>query len=852
MRVAQVIHGPATDTIEATGDEHSLPTTASWLRLLSQGCAVVTFMLACAALVGWKTDVGWLKTVRPGYISMRPLTAVSLIVGSVALGLLHVGGRARPFGRGLGALVLLVGLLTLFEYLLGADLGIDRILFANAVLEEGPYPGRPSSSTAAAFAFLGIALLASRARGSVALRDVSSILVILDVGVAGIGYGYGVSALYLAAPFTGVALHTAAGLSLLSFGLLFEDPQRGLLRILVHDTAGGALARRLIPLSILLPYVLGFALVVLGPRLGGYRVTVGASLLVVAIAVLLAGLTLSTAFVLERADLLRRSATDELRHTNEVVLALTDTALRELPMPEFLRQLCEEVKVLFHGNTARILLADTERRELVVAASAGFEPAIEGGRLPYGQGVASEVFARQEPISIPDLSQFAVVTQFLRADVRSLLGAPLFAPSIGTIGEIDVGTCSPHRFSKADQTLLVLIAERVAQAVMLARAREELRTNEAHLRTERARLGVILAHAAHGIVYVDAKTGVMEANPAADELVGQKLTGLPADEVPGALLNPTGEPVSPQEWPRSRALRGESVACKDLVFLRPDGSRRPLLVSGTPVLNPGGTVEGVVLVYQDISVLKELERLREEFAAIVVHDLRSPVAAILMNAEVLLRAARGKEEISIRTSSIERMRQSAERLREMVNDLLDASRIELSRVTLDRKRITAAEAVQSVIEQVEPTLGDHSLTLTIKSDPGAIFVDRLRFDQVLTNLLENAAKYSEQGMPIDVTVRALGDGVVVAVKDQGVGIAAAEVSRLFDRFYQTHRAREMKRGLGLGLYITKGLVEAHGGRISVESQRNQGSTFYVWLPSSPTAVAPTRIGPEEHPAPPAE
>ena len=120
-----------------------------------------------------------------------------------------------------------------------------------------------------------------------------------------------------------------------------------------------------------------------------------------------------------------------------------------------------------------------------------------------------------------------------------------------------------------------------------------------------------------------------------------------------------------------------------------------------------------------------------------------------------------------------------------------------------------------------------------------VLVDPARFDQVLINLIENAAKYSPQGTPIQVTIEGAQGGAVVTVEDRGAGIAADDLPRLFDRFYQAPRARSHNSGLGLGLYIAKGLVECHGGRIWVDSRPGQGSRFHVWMPAG-GETAPSR------------
>jgi signal transduction histidine kinase len=146
-----------------------------------------------------------------------------------------------------------------------------------------------------------------------------------------------------------------------------------------------------------------------------------------------------------------------------------------------------------------------------------------------------------------------------------------------------------------------------------------------------------------------------------------------------------------------------------------------------------------------------------------------------------------------------------------------------------------------VLKQVELTLGDRRVSLRVDDETPPVSVDPLRLDQVLTNVLENAAKYSTEGAPIELRVSASSGGAEVAVTDHGPGIDPEDMPRLFDRYYQTQRAREKKSGLGLGLYITKGLVEAHGGRMWVESTRGVGSTFYLWLPKMDPAEAETGV-----------
>lgn len=235
---------------------------------------------------------------------------------------------------------------------------------------------------------------------------------------------------------------------------------------------------------------------------------------------------------------------------------------------------------------------------------------------------------------------------------------------------------------------------------------------------------------------------------------------------------------------------------------------------------------------------EQVERLREEFAAVVAHDLRTPTQAILLQVGSLLRQARDGQ-VMVPVATLERMQRSGELLAHMVRDLLDTERIETERLSLSLRTVSLPDAVTALVDRIRPTLGAHPVRVSV--DPGAapVRADPVRLDQILTNLLENAAKYSDEGQPIEVRVGPAGSGALVSVTDHGPGIPPDEQRRLFDRYYQARRAREKKTGLGLGLYIAKGLVDAHGGRIEVRSQPGRGSTFSVWLPAAqPRANGP--------------
>jgi signal transduction histidine kinase len=270
------------------------------------------------------------------------------------------------------------------------------------------------------------------------------------------------------------------------------------------------------------------------------------------------------------------------------------------------------------------------------------------------------------------------------------------------------------------------------------------------------------------------------------------------------------------------------------VIERHHGRVTPALLSAAPVRSESGVKLGAVVIFQDITALKQLQHLRQDFMALVAHDLRTPLQSVLLQLEAITKRAVG-DATSVPVSTLQLMTRNGQRLDRLVRDLLDASQVDSQGIHLDLVTIRLPELVSSIVSQVEGALGTHPVLVVVTGEPPPVSADPLRLEQILTNLLENAGKYSEEGAPIRILIEPSGRGSALSVEDRGPGISPEELPRLFDRYFQTQRARTKRRGLGLGLFITKGLVEAHGGTITAESVPGAGSTFRIWLPASASA-----------------
>jgi signal transduction histidine kinase len=228
-------------------------------------------------------------------------------------------------------------------------------------------------------------------------------------------------------------------------------------------------------------------------------------------------------------------------------------------------------------------------------------------------------------------------------------------------------------------------------------------------------------------------------------------------------------------------------------------------------------------------------KTREEVLAIVSHDLGNPMTAIAMNAMQLVRRAAAAGDSTAQTQA-EAIVRSVNRMDRLVSSLLDVSRIEAGRLTLDRQSYDLAQIVNPVMDAFAPVATEKSIKLVpaLPPRPLAIACDRDRIDQVLSNLVANSVKFTPEGGTVTLTVEVRPPDLVFTVSDTGEGIAESDLPHIFDRYWQA--AGQERRGLGLGLAIAKGVVQAHGGQIAVESVVGRGSTFSFTLPMSTRPV----------------
>jgi PAS domain S-box-containing protein len=399
------------------------------------------------------------------------------------------------------------------------------------------------------------------------------------------------------------------------------------------------------------------------------------------------------------------------------------------------------------------------------------------------------------------------------------------------------------------------------------RAEEALRLSQreavdAALQAEagRARLNAVLQAAPVGIMMADSSGKVLESNTAHDTLWSrnslQKNTYIDFSEWKGSWADGSerhGQPVAPNEWPLAQALRGTSQAHAliEIETFDHPSVRRIVVSSAAPIRDRDGQVLAGVVVLLDMTerlkaeeALREADRRKDEFLAMLAHELRNPLAPISVAAELLSRKAREAEQVERVAAVILRQ---VKHLTGLVDDLLDVSRVTRGLVVIDRQHVDLRTILAQAVEQVMPLIQArrHHLDLPPQAQPLVVCGDTKRLTQILANLLNNAAKYTPPEGLLRVETGIEGGYVHVAVSDNGIGMSEDLIAHAFELFTQAERAADRAQGgLGIGLAVVKRLVELHDGVISASSEGlGKGSRFTVVLQLFPSRPEVAKIGP---------
>lgn len=340
----------------------------------------------------------------------------------------------------------------------------------------------------------------------------------------------------------------------------------------------------------------------------------------------------------------------------------------------------------------------------------------------------------------------------------------------------------------------------------------------------RTRFEAILLNMVEGVMVVDARGRINLINPELMSILN--VSSDPAGRKPLEVLRN----IEVQEMV-DRMLQGKTPAESREITAR-IREERIFLVNAAPVKRDGG-IEGAVLVFHDITELRNLEKMRREFVANVSHELRTPAANIKGYSETLLDGALKDPEHA--EEFIRIINADADRLAVLISDLLDLSRIESGKLEMEFIPCSLKRMVERAADQVKPLAREKDIKVMSEVPDGfCVSADEARITQALLNVLDNAVKYTQEGGRVWITAADLdGDRIKIDISDNGPGIARKDLPRIFERFYRVDKARSRELGgTGLGLSIVKHIVQEHNGKIFVESTPGRGSIFSITLPGA--------------------
>jgi PAS domain S-box-containing protein len=801
-------------------------------------CGLTAGAIGLAVLVGgWIFSVEFFKTPLAGYATMKANTAVALMLGGCAL--FSSGSQSRLvrlFANVSSVCLLLIGGLTLAEYVSGADLRIDEFLYLDLSARRALFPGRISLITAAVCVMAALSLLLLRRPwwviASHCLAAASGGLCVINA----VACSLGISNLFSSVAHIGMAVHTAAGFALLSAGALLAHQSTGLMEPVTSRASGGVMARRLLPAAIIVPVVVGWLRWQCQSH-GLFGTTVGITLLSSANILVFVFLIWKNARLLNASDGERIAAESRLTNLNRELEVRVKEATRELRFrEEGYRTLVENVR------DYAILLLDPDGKIVSWTAAA---VRVKGYETAEILGQSFERFYTDED------RESHHPQKALEAARRD-----------GHFDEEGWRVRKDRSRFWAHVTITAIYDEKgaICGFAKITRDITERRKFEQRLQDREEQFRVILEGAPDAIMIANERGELEVVNVQAEKLFGytrEQLVGFPVEKlIPlAARHNHAEHRRQYQAEPHVRRM-GMGIELKGL---KADGETFPVEVSLSPIrLSQGAWVAAGI---RDISERKAAEarliearlkaesanRTKSEFLAAMSHEIRTPMNSILGMADLL-----SETELNIEQRHyVEVFRRAGSNLLTLIDNILDFSKIESGRLDFERVEFDLEELVDHVVELMSTKARQKKLALMsrmVAGVPCSLIGDPTRLRQILINLLGNAVKFTTEGevlLTVEQAVSGRLGEITFAVSDTGIGIAREKLDSIFGVFTQADSSitREFG-GSGLGLAISRRLVEGMGGKLLVESETGAGSTFSFTLAfdiSRPASKAAARL-----------
>ena len=518
---------------------------------------------------------------------------------------------------------------------------------------------------------------------------------------------------------------------------------------------------------------------------------------------------------------------DYLLRQRDYLLSISRAMTARLDLPSLLQLIISKAVEMLGGQAGLIALHGRDN-QLHIRASYGLPASVLRANASQLHVLFAPLLTDLPPSGsrwpLPDLyGRLPLVAASLGINLRQVVGLPLLLED-KLIGVIYVFRTRDAAFSNDDRLVLSSFADQAAIAVRNA-------TLYQRLAEEKDRLDAIIEHSADGVLILDAQCNVETINRKLSEMTGwtpEAAEGQPCHRVI-ALRDAHGASVCEEDCPLQSLSHQESMLAEgDIV--RADGHKTSVSITYSPLYDDEGELAHIVGSVHDVSRFREAQEMKEVFISVISHELKTPVALIKGYANTLRREDARWDADTVR-ESLTIIEEESDRLDRLINDLLQASRIQAGTLQLELGDVSVPKLAAKTLERFRVQALKHEIKLDFPADFPPLLADEERLLQVFSNLLGNALKYSPDGGVVTVGGRVKGDMVEFWVSDQGIGISAEEQQRLFEPFYRVDSGLGRKtQGVGLGLYLCRAIIEAHGGRIWVESSPGTGSTFRFTLP----------------------
>jgi signal transduction histidine kinase len=457
------------------------------------------------------------------------------------------------------------------------------------------------------------------------------------------------------------------------------------------------------------------------------------------------------------------------------------------------------------------------------------------GPPPVGRGLLGVIMHTDDGIIVPDIQADPRSIGFPpnHPPMKSMIGVPvmLIDRPVGNLYLCDRIDGRP--FNEQDLAVVSILATHAATAFDRARLYAQLETSRRGAEEQRDQLRSIMDNLPSAVIIQSAADQSVEmANSTAMNLFFGSILApatVPVYDRDFTLLREHGEPVPRHQQPAARAARGEIIRNMQLMLRKRSGQIVPVLVQAGPLRDADGHITRAVVVLQDITALREAEQLKDDFISLVSHELRTPITAVYGGSHLLANQRNSVPEETAQELLNDVVIES-ERLNQMLENLLSINSIRAGRLEPDTEPVLVEPLCRRVAADIARRTAIHRFEIDIDPSVPPVEADANHLEQVLRNLYENAIKYSPRGGAIRITASEEAGVVSIRVSDEGIGIAQDHLDQLFERFRRPG-APATVRGMGLGLYLSRHLVEAQGGELSVSSHGlGKGATFTILLP----------------------